>query len=256
MAIAGLALVLALAGPPTSGATAEPLPPRPAAATAILPHASVELGVIIRDAELDAPGIAVTTPPAVAVGLGFGLVIARRDARARGFVDAQLQSSRQARAIETLADTSSRTRPVRSQAMRVGTGAVWTIAGERADVGLGVGLGYALRALTSPVDERIPAQLIHAPRVLVPIEVARAGGRVTLRLRPSLGPSVAAAALADRTHSRVGLGLALGLDLDVRVVGPLVVRVALREDHDLFFPLYDGQHALTLALVFAPVSTR
>jgi hypothetical protein len=254
MAIAGLALGLALVGPPTSGATAEPWPPRPG--TAILPHAAVELGVLVRDAELDAPGIAVTTPPAVAVGLGFGLVIARPDARARGFVDAQLQSSRHARAIETLADMSSRTRPVRSQAMRVGTGAVWTIAGERADVGLGVGLGYALRALTSPVDERIPAQLIHAPRVLVPIEVARAGGRVTLRLRPSLGPSVAAAALADRTRSRIGLGLALGLDLDVRVVGPLVVRVAVREDHDLFFPRYDGQHALTLALVFAPVSTR
>jgi hypothetical protein len=34
------------------------------------------------------------------------------------------------------------------------------------------------------------------------------------------------------------------------LIGPLALRLAAREDHELFFPLRDAQHLVTLALVF------
>lgn len=233
MATSVLAAWLALVGEPRI----EPV---------IAPHAHAELGVVVRQAPLDEPGIAVAVPPMAAAGVGAGLVVGPGDGL-RGWLDFGVVTSLAGRAIESLDDGSSRTRPARSQTLRASFGVVLA---PRPRVQIGVGLGYALRAFTSPVDERIPAQLIHAPHVIVPVVIAGRRGRVALRLRPSIGPSVAAAALADRSGRDVGLGLGLALELDLRLIGPLALRLTAREDHELFFPLHDAQHLATLALVF------
>lgn len=214
---------------------------------AVAAHAHAELGVIVREPALDQPGIDVAVPPAVAAGVGVGLVLGRRANKPHAWLDGGLVSSVAGRAIESLDDGSSRARPARSQVVRASFGVVWAA---RPHVQVGFGLGYALRTLTSPVDERIPAQLIHAPQLVMPLVFTSRRGRVAFRLRPALGPSLAAAALAQRSERDVGLGVGLAVELDVRLIGPLVLRLSAREDHDLLFPLHDAQHLASLALVF------
>ncbi|MFV8753298.1 hypothetical protein ACNOYE_22345 [Nannocystaceae bacterium ST9] len=229
----------------------------------IAPHAHAELGVLVRDPPLDQPGITVKVPPAAAVGVGVGLVMGPRASGPHAWLALGVLGSLAGRAIESLDDGSVRARPARSQVLRVDFGVVLA-PHER--VQIGVGLGYALRAFGSPVDERIAAQSIHAPHVVVPVVIVFGrASRVALRLRPTIGPSVAAAALADRSERDLGLGVGAALELDLRLLGRLALRLALREDHELFFPLHDGplhdsplhdsplhdaQHAATLAVVF------
>lgn len=213
----------------------------------VAPHAHAELGVVVREPPLGEPGIAVAVPPAVAAGVGAGLVVGRRDDGPHAWLDLGVLSSVAGRAIESLGDGSSRARPARSQVVRASFGVV---VAARPRVQIGFGVGYALRAFTSPVDERIAAQLIHAPHVVMPLVFTSRRGRVAFRLRPTLGPSVAGAALADRSEHDLGLGVGLAVELDLRLIGPLVLRLAAREDHDLFFPLHDAQHVATLAFVF------
>lgn len=214
---------------------------------AVAPHAHAELGVVVREPALDQPGVDVKVPPAVAAGVGVGLVFGRRETRPHAWLDGGVVSSVAGHAIESLADGSSPARPARSQVVRASFGVVLA---KRPHVQVGFGLGYALRAFTSPVDERIPAQLIHAPHLVMPLVFSSRRGRVALRLRPALGPSLAAAALAQHSEHDVGLAVGLAVELDVRLHGPLLLRLAAREEHDLFFPLHDAQHLATLALVF------
>lgn len=214
---------------------------------AVAAHAHAELGVIVREPALDQPGVDVAVPPAVAAGVGVGLVFGRSSNDAHAWLDGGVVSSVAGHAIETLEDGSARARPARSQVVRASFGVVWAA---RPHVQVGLGLGYALRAFTSPVDERIPAQLLHTPQLVVPFVITSRRGRVAFRLRPSVGPSLAAAALAKRSEHDVGLALGLAVELDVRLIGPLVLRLSAREDHDLLFPLHDAQHLATLALVF------
>jgi hypothetical protein len=213
----------------------------------IAPHAHAELGVVVREPPIDTPETTVAVPPAAAAGVGAGLVVRQRDGSPGGWLDFGVVTSLAGRAIESLDDGSSRTQPARSQMLRASFGVVLA---PRRGVQIGVGLGYALRAFTSPVEERIPAQLIHAPHVVMPLVFISRSGRFAFRVRPSLGPSVAAAALAQRSERDVGLGFGLAVELDLRLFGPLVLRLAAREDHELLFPLYDAQHLVTLALVF------
>lgn len=213
----------------------------------VAPHAHAEFGVVVREPPLSEPGIAVAVPPAAAAGVGAGLVVGRRDTGPHAWLDFGVLTSLAGRAIESLDAGSSLTRPVRSQVVRASFGVVLA---PRPRVQIGLGLGYALRALTSPMDERIAAQLIHAPQLVMPLVFSSRRGRVAFRLRPALGPSVAAAALADRSERDLGLGVGLAVELDVRLIGPLVLRLAAREDHDLFFPIHDAQHLATVALVF------
>jgi hypothetical protein len=213
----------------------------------IAPHAHAEVGVVLRQPSLDSPGIDAAVPPAAAAGIGAGIVLGPREAGPRGWLDFGVLTSLGGRAIESLDDGSAHTRPIRSQML---LGSFGVILSPGARVHVGIGLGYALRAFTSPVDALIPAQLIHAPRLIVPLVFTSRRGRVAFRLRPSFGTSVAAAALADRSERDVGLGLGLAVELDVHLVGSLALRLAAREDHDLFFPIHDAQHLATLALVF------
>lgn len=214
---------------------------------AIAPHAHAEVGVVVREPSLDQPGIDVAVPPAVAAGVGVGLVIGRQQARSHAWLDGGVVSSVAAHAIESLDDGSSLTRPARSQVVRASFGVVVAV---RPHVQVGFGLGYALRAFTSPIDERIAAQLIHEPQLVMPLVFTSRRGRVALRLRPALGPSLAAAALARRTDPDIGLAIGLAVELDLRLIGPLVLRLSAREDQDLFAHLHDAQHLATLALVF------
>jgi hypothetical protein len=214
---------------------------------AVAADAHAELGVLLREPALDQPGVDVAVPPAVAAGVGVGLVFGRHPTRPRAWLDARVVSSVAGRAIESLADGSRRARPARSQVVRASFGVVLTA---RPQVQIGLGLGYVLRTFTSAIDERIPAQLIHAPQLVMPLVFSSRRGRVALRLRPALGPSLAAAALAQRSEHDVGLAIGLAVELDVRLLGPLALRISATEQHDLFFPLHDAQHLATLALVF------
>jgi hypothetical protein len=213
----------------------------------ISPHAHAELGAIVREPPLSQPGIGVAVPPTAAAGVGVGLVIGRRETGPRAWVDGGVVSSVAGHAIESLDDGSSRTRPARSQQLRASFGVVLA---PRPHVQIGFGLGYVLQTFSSPVDERIPAQLIHAPQLVMPIVFTSRKGRVGLRLRPAIGPSLPVGALAQRIERDVGLAVGLAVELDIRLIGPLALRLSAREDHDLFFPLRDAQHLATLALVF------
>ena len=88
----------------------------------IAPHAHAEVGVVVREAPLDQPGVDVAVPPAPAAGVGAGLVGGRLDAPARGWLDLGMVTSLAGRAIETLDDGSSRIRPGRSQMARASFG--------------------------------------------------------------------------------------------------------------------------------------
>lgn len=213
----------------------------------IAPHAHAEIGAVVREPSLDQPGIDVAVPPAMAAGVGVGLVIGRPEARSHAWLDGGVISSVGARAIETLGDGSSRTRPARSQVVRASFGVVLAA---REHVQVGFGLGYALRAFTSPVDERIAAQLSHVPQLVMPLVFTSRRGRVALRLRPGVGLSLPAVALSQRSEPDIGLAVGVAVELDVRLIGPLVLRLAAREDQDLFAHLHDAQHLATLALVF------
>ena len=206
---------------------------------AVAPHAHAELGVIVRDPPLGEPGVDVVVPPAMAAGAGVGLVLGRRPAAPHAWLEGSVVSSVGGHAIESLDDGSARTRPARSQAVRGSFGVVLAV---RPRVQIGFGLGYALRTFTSPVDERIAAQLIHAPQVVMPLVFTSRKGRVAFRLRPSVGASVRARG--------VGLDVGVAVELDLRLIGPLLLRISAREDQSLFFPLRDAQHLATLALVF------
>jgi hypothetical protein len=205
----------------------------------IAPSAHAELGVVVREPALDQPGITVAVPPSAAAGLGVGLVVGRREAGPHAWMDGGVVSSVGGHAIESLADGTARIRPARSQMVRASFGVVLA---PHPQVQVGFGLGYALRMFTSPMDERIPAQLMHAPQVVMPLVFTSQRGRVAFRLRPAIGPSLSA--------RDIGLAVGVGVDLDLRLIGSLALRFSAREDHDLYFPLHDAQHLATVALVF------